>query len=78
MSSEYDAIVSKLTDKGYDEFDACECLHAWLSVNHGGLWSDTYSLLSQSKFNPGRFWSEDKVKEDMPELWEDIAEVINE
>lgn len=43
-------------------FDVAEALHAWLSLNHEGQWSETYKLLCRSRFKPGPMWRESRVE----------------
>ena len=57
-------------------FDIAEALHAWLSLNHEGQWSETYKLLCRSQFRPGASWSESRVEaenEYYPEINADNA-----
>jgi hypothetical protein len=61
-----------VTDENY--FELAEAVHAWLSLNHEGQWSDTYRLLCRSKFNPGPMWSESRVESENPYFTEITAE----
>jgi hypothetical protein len=55
-------------------FDVAEALHAWLSLNHEGQWSDTYRLLCRSQFKPGASWSESRVEAENPYFSEITAD----
>ena len=41
-----------------DDFDREEAIYTYASQWHGGQWSNLYSVLSMSPFNPGPMWSE--------------------
>lgn len=52
----------EITDDNY--FSLYEAVHCYASLNHTGLWSDLYSVLSQSQFEPGALWSETRCLEE--------------
>jgi hypothetical protein len=54
--------ASEVTQENY--FEVYEACHTWLSLNHGGQWTDEYKLLSQSVFNPGPMWTEGRVMQE--------------
>lgn len=45
-------------------FEIAEAIHCYASLNHTGLWSDLYSVLSMSEFRPGMLWSESRCEEE--------------
>lgn len=51
----------KITINSENYFDIAEVIHCYASLNHSGQWSDLYSVLSESEFNPGPSWSETRV-----------------
>jgi hypothetical protein len=43
-------------------FDLAEACHCFASLNHGGMHSHLYKMLSRSEFKPGYAWSETTVE----------------
>jgi len=69
-------VVALLVTLGNDEFDSSECLHAYLSSNHGGQWTDAYRLLCESPFRPGPMWSESEVERRLLATWSDCENIF--
>lgn len=41
-----------------NQFEIAEAVHCYATLNHDGLTSDLYLVLSQSLFQPGPLWTE--------------------
>lgn len=57
-----DIVAIVEAQSGLDEFDCYEAVHAYCILNHEGMWSDKYKILSSSSFCPGPMWSESRVE----------------
>ena len=69
-------------------FEIAEAIHCFCALNHSGQTCKFYSILSQSEFKPGPFWSESKVEkendfyselteENVEEIFEQLKQFLN-
>ena len=49
-----------------NRFDLYEAMHCYATLWHDGQSSVLYSILSQSEFHPGPFWSAGRVMHENP------------
>jgi hypothetical protein len=73
----------KMKTINYDNyFDYAEAIYCFCILNHEGLWSELYSILSQSQFKPSPLWTETRCENENPVYNEineqNISELFNE
>lgn len=49
---------------GSNLFEIAEAVHCYATLNHNGMSSDLYLVLSQSLFQPGPLWTETRCLEE--------------